>query len=80
MQEGWVCPKCGRVNAPFMDHCDCISKVDYIPNVIPFIAPYPLYPDYTKPYLFPYQPWNGTIVVTCEGNSCTYKVESKTSN
>ena len=32
---GWVCPKCGRVNAPWKDHCDCdggsgpIWKFDY---------------------------------------------------
>ena len=23
IQYGWVCPKCGRVNAPWKDHCDC---------------------------------------------------------
>lgn len=23
MQEGWICPRCGRVNAPFMPNCDC---------------------------------------------------------
>lgn len=22
MQEGWVCPKCGKVMAPWMPHCD----------------------------------------------------------
>jgi hypothetical protein len=77
MQEGWLCPKCGRVNAPFMDHCDCVPKIDYIPNVVPFIAPYPLYPGCIP---WPYRPWDGTIVVTCEGNTSTYKVESKSSN
>ncbi|RPI50036.1 MAG: hypothetical protein EHM49_09065 [Deltaproteobacteria bacterium] len=23
MQEGWVCPKCGRVLAPWVAECDC---------------------------------------------------------
>jgi uncharacterized OB-fold protein len=23
MNKGWVCPKCGRVNAPFTAFCDC---------------------------------------------------------
>ncbi len=23
MNEGWICPRCGRVNAPFTPYCDC---------------------------------------------------------
>lgn len=23
MKEGWVCPRCGKVNAPFIKSCDC---------------------------------------------------------
>ena len=23
MLEGWICPRCKRVNAPWVDHCDC---------------------------------------------------------
>ena len=23
MKEGWVCPKCGRVLAPFIAECSC---------------------------------------------------------
>lgn len=22
--QGWICPKCGMVNAPHIPHCDCI--------------------------------------------------------
>ena len=69
-KDGWICPRCLKSNAPFMDHCDCL------PNYIPFVPYYPLYPSYPQ---WPYRPWDGTIVVTCEGNSCTYKVESATS-
>ena len=23
MKEGWICPRCGKVNAPFIGLCDC---------------------------------------------------------
>ena len=23
MKEGWMCPRCGKVNAPFIASCDC---------------------------------------------------------
>lgn len=23
MKEGWLCPRCGRINAPFAMYCDC---------------------------------------------------------
>ena len=25
MLEGWICPRCKRINAPWVDHCDCID-------------------------------------------------------
>lgn len=25
MKEGWICPRCGKVNAPFIGWCDCKS-------------------------------------------------------
>ena len=27
MKEGWICPRCKRINAPFVMYCDC--KKDY---------------------------------------------------
>lgn len=23
MKEGWICPRCGKVNGPFIGSCDC---------------------------------------------------------
>lgn len=30
---GWICPKCGKVNAPHKDFCDC-SGGGYYPNIV----------------------------------------------
>lgn len=27
-EKGWECPRCGRINAPWISHCDC-SKNNY---------------------------------------------------
>ena len=42
---GWICPKCGKVNAPWQSSCDC--NTHYIPHLVPFPY-YPAYPDYYK--------------------------------
>jgi len=47
-QYGWVCPKCGRVNAPWKGTCDC-SKGVAAPNIQPN-KPFPLAP-YYEPYI-----------------------------
>ena len=26
MKEGWLCPRCGKVNAPFVGQCSCNNK------------------------------------------------------
>ena len=26
MKEGWICPRCGKVNAPFIGQCSCDNK------------------------------------------------------
>ena len=30
---GWICPKCGKVNAPHRDFCDCSGR-GYYPNIV----------------------------------------------
>ena len=27
MKEGWLCPRCGSINAPFIDQCTCKSNI-----------------------------------------------------
>lgn len=34
---GWICPKCGKVNAPFARDCNCNSGV----KIVPFPPPQP---------------------------------------
>ena len=31
---GWICPKCGRVNAPWARFCDCADEQIYDPSHI----------------------------------------------
>lgn len=35
MQYGWVCPKCGKVNAPWKDSCNCHLNTPYTPPNTP---------------------------------------------
>ena len=70
MLEGWKCPECGRINAPFVDHCPCkdVFKTNYSQFIPIPINPYPYYPTW---------PWDGTIVVTCkDNNTVNYSVTS----
>jgi len=32
VQEGWLCPRCKRINAPWKDHCNCQSARYIITN------------------------------------------------
>ena len=38
MSYGWICPKCGRVNAPWKSTCDCYKDSGGYnpPNIYPF--------------------------------------------
>ena len=64
MAYGWVCPKCGRVNAPWKSTCDC-SKGIAVPNTPPNTppsTPFPLAPNY-EPYI-PHTPYYNPPVET----------------
>ena len=61
--EGWVCPRCGAVNAPHMQQCPCGGKGQ---QFVPF------YPPPSLPYWPPTTPWPGwtyPYVVTCAANT-----------
>ena len=36
IKEGWICPRCNKVNAPFVKECDCNDDSNYT-NGIPRI-------------------------------------------
>jgi len=64
MQEGWRCPQCGQINAPWMSYCQGCAPIPEItpyPNTVPPWRPEP----YTSnPYVGDY-PWT----VTWEGSN-----------
>ena len=33
VQEGWICPLCGKVNAPWVMQCSCNRKTQILPKV-----------------------------------------------
>lgn len=49
MNQGWVCPKCGKVNAPWKESCDCVQVVPANPYQ------YPVQPYYPQPW-YPTEP------------------------
>nr|DAL92885.1 MAG TPA: zinc finger Ran-binding domain-containing protein [Caudoviricetes sp.] len=32
-QEGWICPRCGKVNAPWVAQCFCNRNIQILPKV-----------------------------------------------
>lgn len=32
-QEGWICPRCGNVNAPWVMQCSCNRNTQILPKV-----------------------------------------------
>lgn len=32
-QEGWICPRCGKVNAPWVMQCFCNRNTQILPKV-----------------------------------------------
>ena len=32
-QEGWICPRCGKVNAPWVMQCSCNMDTQVLPKV-----------------------------------------------
>ena len=32
-QEGWICPRCGKVNAPWVMQCSCNMDTQILPKV-----------------------------------------------
>lgn len=51
MSYGWICPKCGRVNAPWKSTCDCCNGIatPYTPPNTPQTTPYEPIPYYNPP-------------------------------
>lgn len=63
-ERGWECPRCGRINAPWVRQCDCsrnYDKWDITWNK----------DDCTKPWWYDYK-------VTCNGTSAQAQIDSDT--
>ena len=48
MQYGWICPKCGKVHAPWKDSCDCYLNVPYTPPNTPIPTPFDKMPSWPQ--------------------------------
>jgi hypothetical protein len=52
MNEGWVCPKCGSVYAPWVDKCEKCCGVSS-----GGVSPFPIVPGNAQPWV--HVPWPG---------------------
>jgi uncharacterized OB-fold protein len=50
MNTGWVCPKCGRVLAPWVSECPCGPTTQYFPGPGTTVTPVTIPPAPTVPY------------------------------
>jgi hypothetical protein len=45
MNEGWICPRCKQINAPWVMRCTCYAVI--VPPVPSLPDPYPPQPGHT---------------------------------
>lgn len=64
IEQGWECPRCGHINAPWVRQCDC-SRNDKWWDITWTRD------DYTKPWWYDYK-------VTCNGTSAPTQIDSET--
>ena len=54
MKEGWLCPRCKKINAPWVSQCTCTEYHEKITTNTPIVGdppfPYPNEPNWTPYY------------------------------
>ncbi len=65
-EQGWECPRCGHINAPWVRQCDCSRNDKWEKWDITWNKD-----DYTKPWWYDYK-------VTCNGTSIQTQIDSDT--